>query len=145
MTSGASTGVDDMAAAAAAVGCLGALQRSLQGSLAAGVNGGIPTICRAFFPKEEEEETRPDYYSTTSFAASASSSSLEASAEDLALLLSALESFQQSCERAVEVHGVAARAAAATAAGSSAIDQMQGMFVRCLSEVKREIAAATGH
>jgi hypothetical protein len=49
---------DDVAAtAAAAAGSLGALQRSLQGSLAAGVNGGIPTMCAAFFP-----EVRPAAY-----------------------------------------------------------------------------------
>ena len=47
---GARTPLDDLAAANAAAGALGALQRSLRGSLSAGVNGGVPTICRAFFP-----------------------------------------------------------------------------------------------
>ena len=39
----------------------------------------------------------------------------------------------------MEVHGGAVRATAAE--GRSSMEQMQGMFVRCLSEIKREIAA----
>ena len=156
--------VDDAAAAAAAAGCLGALQRSLQGSLAAGVNGGVPAICRAFFPEEEsrkramsdqssqtpeldgdEDETGDDARDGVDVSASPKPpvDPRAISSEDRAGLLAALEDFLSACARAVEVHATATRSASAgkrrDGDGASTIEQMQGMFVRCLAEIRRDI------
>ena len=144
--------LDDGAAARAAESALGALQRSLQGSLAAGVNGGVPTVAEAFFPADAEEAP--------------------AMAEEHRLaLLDALERFVGACGYAVETHGRAAReaaavanaavreakaatrkgrdakaaaqsAAAAATAASASMERMQGMFVRCAAEVRRDVALA---
>ena len=145
---------DDGAAARAAETALGALQRSLQGSLAAGVNGGVPTVCEAFFPADAEEAPAM------------------AEAHRIALI-DALGKFVGACARAVETHGRAAReaaaeanaaareakaaskrgipreakaaaesAAAAAAATAASMERMQGMFVRCAAEVRRDVALA---
>jgi hypothetical protein len=151
--SGANAAADDAAAAAAAAGSLSALQRSLQGSLSAGVNGGVPTICEAFFPPDPKQVTWQDDGSgddgeetrespprqVSSPPASPFTLKLAMSDEEREGLLEALEHFSSTCSRAVEVHGGAVRATAAE--GRSSMEQMQGMFVRCLSEIKREIAA----
>jgi hypothetical protein len=136
---------DDGAAAAACAGALGALQRSLQGSLAAGVNGGVPAIGEAFFPEDKREEPH-------------------VTQDDRVALIDALEAFVLTCAVAVETHGRAAREAAALAnaelrdartqgdrkaARSSplalaavSIEKTQGMFVRCAAEVRVEVARA---
>ena len=155
--------VDDAASAAAVAGCLGALQRSLQGSLAAGVNGGVPAICRAFFPEEEsrkramsdqssqtpeidEEDEESDNTKQEEAVTGSPKPQVDPRAmtsEDRSGLLAALEDFLSACARAVEVHGTATRMAAAGKprgeSGASTIEQMQGMFVRCLAEIRRDI------
>ena len=73
---------------------------------------------------------------------------------DRAALEEALDAFQGTCARAVEVHGRAARRAAnegtggagrpgGNGAAASSMEQMQGMFVRCVNDVRREIARIT--
>ena len=155
--------VDDAASAAAVAGCLGALQRSLQGSLAAGVNGGVPAICRAFFPEEEsrkramsdqssqtpeidEEDEESDDTKQEEAVTGSPKPPVDPRAmtsEDRSGLLAALEDFLSACARAVEVHGTATRMAATGKprgeSGASTIEQMQGMFVRCLAEIRRDI------
>ena len=68
------------------------------------------------------------------------------SSEDRAGLLAALEDFLSACARAVEVHATATRSASAgkrrDGDGASTIEQMQGMFVRCAAEVRRDVATA---
>jgi hypothetical protein len=149
--------------AAAVAGCLGALQRSLQGSLAAGVNGGVPAICRAFFPEEEsrkramsdqssqtpeidEEDEESDDTKQEEAVTGSPKPPVDPRAmtsEDRSGLLAALEDFLSACARAVEVHGTATRMAATGKprgeSGASTIEQMQGMFVRCLAEIRRDI------
>ena len=155
--------VDDAASAAAVAGCLGALQRSLQGSLAAGVNGGVPAICRAFSPEEEsrkramsdqssqtpeidEEDEESDNTKQEEAVTGSPKPPVDPRAmtsEDRSSLLAALEDFLSACARAVEVHGTATRMAATGKprgeSGASTIEQMQGMFVRCLAEIRRDI------
>jgi hypothetical protein len=143
---------DDGAAARAAESALGALRRSLQGSLAAGVNGGVPTIVEAFFPADAADAP-------------------ETAEEHRLALVDALERFVGTCARAVETHGRAAReaaakanaaareakaankkggrdakaaaeTAAAAAAAAASVERMQGMFVRCAAEVRRDLAMA---
>ena len=166
---GAHAALDDLAAANAAAGALGALQRSLQGSLSAGVNGGVPTICRAFFPEcyddgergdaaeEGEGRDRQGDGDSVSGAHSGDASRgrrFEMTDADRAALEEALDAFQGTCARAVEVHGRAARRAAnegtggagrpgGNGAAASSMEQMQGMFVRCVNDVRREIARIT--
>ena len=142
--------LDDAAKTRAAESALGALQRSLQGSLAAGVNGGVPTIVEAFFPVHASEAP-------------------EMSQENRDKLVDSLEAFVATCTRAVETHGRAARdaaakanvaareakaakkrgreavlkeSAAAAAAAAASMERMQGMFVRCAAEVRRDVATA---
>ena len=143
---------DDGVAARAAESALGALRRSLQGSLAAGVNGGVPTIVEAFFPADAADAP-------------------ETAEEHRLALVDALERFVGTCARAVETHGRAAReaaakanaaareaksankkggrdakaaaeTAAAAAADAASVERMQGMFVRCAAEVRRDLAMA---
>jgi hypothetical protein len=142
--------LDDVAKRNAAESALGALQRSLQGSLAAGVNGGVPTIVEAFFPVNVAEAP-------------------EMSQENRDKLVDSLEAFVATCVFAVETHGRAARdaaakanvaarelkaagkrgreavlkeSAAAAAAAAASMERMQGMFVRCAAEVRRDVATA---
>ena len=142
--------LDDAAKRNAAESALGALQRSLQGSLAAGVNGGVPTIVEAFFPINVAEAP-------------------EVSQENRDKLVDSLEAFVATCVFAVETHGRAARdaaakanvaarelkaagkrgreavlkeSAAAAAAAAASMERMQGMFVRCAAEVRRDVATA---
>jgi len=176
---GAHAALDDLAAANAAAGALGALQRSLQGSLSAGVNGGVPTICRAFFPEcyddgddfgdaaeegagrdragrltqgdgDDEVQTDLNFHSGDASL----TRRFEMTDADRAALEEALDAFQGTCARAVEVHGRAARRAAnegtggagrpgGNGAAASSMEQMQGMFVRCVNDVRREIARIT--
>ena len=141
-----SAAADDTASVSAAAAALGSLQRSLQGSLAAGVNGGVPAIGEAFFPDNVDEEP-------------------SISEHDRSSLIDALDAFVSTCVRAVETHGRAAREAAAVAnleirnakgrgkdskavrnqpsvAHAQSMERTQGMFVRCAGEVRREVQRA---
>ena len=55
----------------------------------------------------------------------------------------ALESFLETCARAVETHGNAARDAAAAGGSAPAVEQTQAMFARRLAEIRRDVARAT--
>ena len=66
-----------------------------------------------------------------------------ATAEDLVALEDALESFLETCARAVETHGNAARYAAAANGSAPAVEQTQAMFARRLADIRRDVARAT--
>ena len=129
----------------------------------------MPTICRAFFPEcyddgergdaaeEGEGRDRQGDGDSVSGAHSGDASRgrrFEMTDADRAALEEALDAFQGTCARAVEVHGRAARRAAnegtggagrpgGNGAAASSMEQMQGMFVRCVNDVRREIARIT--
>ena len=173
---GAGAALDDAANATAAAGALGALRRSLQGSLAAEVNGGVPAVCEAFFPRPDRARDPPhgidvdvaevggsdpgapgteisEEHARGSDAPGSPPASNEpeprdatspaASAEDRVALEDALESFLETCARAVETHGNAARDAAAAGGSATAVEQTQAMFARRLAEIRRDVARAT--